>query len=170
MHQAHRRAAVSLVELIIALVILGLIAAIAIPGLSQGAPVSAESELRRSLATMRNAIEAFYYAHGRYPGQDRSDEDEIEAALAGAVAAQALRGSGRGVTGAPGGSDVMSWLPECTVRPALGKRRLVIVRGGAVPMFTIGVPEAGWVYNPDTGAVAANSDRSDADGVRYDRY
>ena len=59
----------SLVELVIVIVILGIIAAVAIPRISSGTRNAGESALRADLQTLRNAIDWYYAEHNTtFPG------------------------------------------------------------------------------------------------------
>jgi general secretion pathway protein G len=62
-----RRNAFSLVELVIVLVILGVIAAIAIPRMTKGAQGADIKGMRSDLAVLRGAIELYAAEHDAYP-------------------------------------------------------------------------------------------------------
>lgn len=62
--------AFSLVELVIVVTIIGTIAAIAVPRISNITQRSQEHAVRSSLASVRQAIDRYYAEHGRYPGYD----------------------------------------------------------------------------------------------------
>lgn len=64
------RGAFSLVELIIVVTIIGLIASIAVPRLTNAAANSRAHALDATLANVRKAIDNYYAEHGRYPGYD----------------------------------------------------------------------------------------------------
>ncbi len=58
-----------MVELVIVIVILGIIAAIAIPRISSGSRNAGESALKANLATLRNAVDWYYTEHhNTFPG------------------------------------------------------------------------------------------------------
>src|SRR2546421_7112342 len=58
----------SLIELVIVVVILGIIAAIALPRMSKGAAGATDTSLKSSLAVMRSAIDLFQAEHaGTFP-------------------------------------------------------------------------------------------------------
>jgi len=66
---AHVRRGFSLIELVIVVVIIGIIAAIAIPRMSRGASAAADNSLASSVSTLRNAIDLYYTEHtNTYPG------------------------------------------------------------------------------------------------------
>jgi type II secretory pathway pseudopilin PulG len=47
--------------------------------------------------------------------------------------------------------------------------RVYVITGAESPRFRGDAP-AGWIYNADTGFIAANSDALDANGRRFDQY
>lgn len=66
MHRTKR--AFSLAELVLVVVIIGLVAAIAVPRLSRAAEATQQAALKRNVAAVRDAIERYYAEHGKYPG------------------------------------------------------------------------------------------------------
>lgn len=71
------RAGLTLVELLIVVVVLGVVAAIAIPQLSTGTHDSRLAELDTGLSECRHAIELYYHQHGNtYPGARRHTDGE----------------------------------------------------------------------------------------------
>jgi len=58
------------VELVIVVVIIGIIAALAVPRISNAANRAKASALVQNLAVVRKAIERYYAEHGRFPGYD----------------------------------------------------------------------------------------------------
>ena len=64
----------TLVELIIVIVILGILAALAIPQFVSSTKDAEEATLRADLAVMRNAINLYYHQHSsQYPGAKKVD-------------------------------------------------------------------------------------------------
>ena len=169
--------AFSLVELIVAVVILGVLAAMAIPRFSQGATNSDESELKTDLAVLRTAIELYYQDHGVYPGQKPAGTLAAEAGTAAAFIRQLTQytdAEGR-VSATPGeafcyGPYLRHGVPPGPVPPTTPSAGVCLIAGEAVPAYDQAAPDAAWVYNYDTGYIAANSDGIDSRGVRYDSY
>lgn len=75
------RAAFSLVELVVVVVIIGIVSAIAVPRFSQATDSARASYIEGSVASVRRAIELYFSEHGRYPGYDPSsgtpDDDDF---------------------------------------------------------------------------------------------
>lgn len=66
--------AFSLVELVIVVVIIGIVAAIAVPHFSRASADAEANALLATLANVRSAIDHYYAEHGRYPGYDPSTD------------------------------------------------------------------------------------------------
>jgi len=171
------RRALSLVELIVAVVILGVLAAIAIPRFSQGATNGCEPELRANLTVLRTAINLYYQDHGAYPGQNAAGLPTAGPGTPAAFILQLTRYTDSAGRVSSAGSDVfcygpyLRWgIPPCPVSSQVRTARLHMIGGAALPGRHGTAREGGWIYNYETGYIAANSDGVDADGVRYDAY
>ncbi len=169
-----RKRTFSIVELIVVVVILGVLAAMAIPRFSEGATGDAEAELKTRLAVLRTAIALYYDDHGAYPGQ-RPAGATAAARTAAAFIRQLTQPAEGHASSARSeafcyGPYLRRAVPACPVsspRPSAG---IFVVAGPAVPTYDQSARPAGWVYNCDTGYIAANSDGVDATGARYDSY
>lgn len=167
------KSALSVIELIVAVLIIGIIAAIAVPRFSQAADDDDGEELRQGLNAMRFAIELYYFEHGEYPGQ--LGDGVYDAGTAEAFISQLT-----GVTDENGhvsgerdaqhhyGPYLRLGIPPCPVPPRVGLTGVHVV--DSAPQFTPSAAQAGWVYNCRTGDVALNSDITDPAGVQYDDY
>jgi hypothetical protein len=125
---------------------------------------------------LRTAIELYYHDHGAYPGQ----RPAATTAAAGTAAAfirqltQYTDAEGR-ASATPSetfcyGPYLQAGVPRCPVCSPLPKAGVHMVVGPGMPAYTPAADRAGWVYNCDTGYIAANSNGVDAAGVRYDAY
>jgi prepilin-type N-terminal cleavage/methylation domain-containing protein len=171
-----KKHAFSLIELIVVVVILGVLAAMAIPRFSQGAD-GGESELKTALAVLRSSIELYCHDHGAYPGQKSAGTDAAGARTVAACVRQLTRytdAEGR-VSDTPSetfcyGPYLRQGVPLCPVSPDGPSARIHLISGSQVPEYTATASDAGWVYNCDTGYIAANSPAVDARRTRYDAY
>lgn len=169
--------AFSLIELVVVIVVFGVLAAMAIPRFSQGAPNDGESDLKTDLAILRSGIAMYYDDHGAYPGQRSAGTEAAGAGTAAAFIRQIAR-----YTDAEGsasdtpserfcyGPYLQHGVPPCPVSPVGRSSGIHIISGSAVPAYTERARGAGWIYNCETGYIAANSPDQDGRGVRYDTY
>jgi prepilin-type N-terminal cleavage/methylation domain-containing protein len=172
-----KTSAFSLIELVVAVVILGVLAALAIPRFSHGAVNESEADLRTHLAVLRTAIEMYYHDHGAYPAQKAADTAGAEVATAAAFIHQLTQYTdvdGR-VGPAPSatfryGPYLRNGVPQCSVSAVGPSADVHVITGAAEPAYNVTVPHAGWIYNCETGYIAANSPGQDQLGVRYDSY
>jgi prepilin-type N-terminal cleavage/methylation domain-containing protein len=166
-----RRRGFSLVELVIVIVIIGIIAAIAIPRVSRGTRGAGESALVGDLAVLRNAVELYASEHnGAYPGST-ADGTGNGADTEGSLISQLTKFSD--VSGDvqdawaadhPFGPYVRKGIPPLPVSTKRGNTGVQIDTTNTPPavVATAGI---GWVYNPDTGDLVANSDETGEDGT-----
>lgn len=137
-------------------VIIGIIAAIAIPRMSRGAAGAADSSLQSNLRVLRNAVDLFYTEHANtYP------------ALA-TIEAQLTQFSDE--TGATAGTQsathifgpYMREIPALPVGAKRGQRGISDATGATI----------GWLYTAATGQVRANTEATEVDarGVLYSTY
>ena len=160
----HSRRGFSLLELVIVVVILGLVAAIAIPRMSRGSQGAAESALKHNLTVIRNALERYRAEHA---GQLPSDM-QIAVALAG-------------YSNEAGTVFNMTKTTECYIGPYLRLPPPVLPVGRNKGSSGIATSDASggnghfsiaWIYDPATGEIHANcdDDEVDASGMRYNQY
>lgn len=138
----------SLVELVIVVVIVGLLAAIAIPRFSRGAAGASDSALSGDLAVLRNAIEMYGAEHnGTYP-------------LAATFEAQLTQYTNlAGATSAAKDADYpygpyLHSVPALKVGAAVGATGVKAVV--AAPSTQDADTSVGWLYNQTTGQIYAN--------------
>ena len=147
-----------MLELVIVIVILGIVAAIAVPRLSRGTDGAAETALKHNLTIIRKALEHYRAEHnGQLPSA-------VKAGLAMV-----------GYSNSAGTSFSITKTTQCYLGPYIrfpppplpvGRRK------GNVNIFDQDMVGVAWIYDPDTGAVHANcdDDEVDASGVRYNQY
>jgi prepilin-type N-terminal cleavage/methylation domain-containing protein len=176
MAAVYRKKAVSLIEVLLAIVILGLVALLAIPRLSPAATAPEEGALlRERLRILRVAIERYYQDHGAYPGQHSDGRNA--ARTEDAVVAQLTKFTAADGDVADLGDELHRFGPylrdgmlACPVPPHAGRSGLHIVSGTTTPTFVEAARQAGWVYNCDTGRIAPNSAAADPAGRTYTAY
>lgn len=166
--------AVSVVEVIVAVVILGLVAMLAIPRFGQAATSSSDpgENLRYDLRVLRLAIERYHQDHGVFPAQQ--GDGTHAAGTPEAFVAQLTRFTDASGHAAPVadathnlGPYLRDGIPRCPVPPHSGMVGVCIVHEDH-PQPAVQVSEpAGWLYNPETGSIAPNSEAADADGHPY---
>lgn len=172
----YRQRAVSVIEIVIAIVIIGVVAALTIPRLGQAAETpSDQARLRTSLKVMRVAIELYHQDHGLYPGM--ASDGEHDANSAAAVLAQlTLFTDADGLVSQvygvehPFGPYLRDGIPPCPVEPHGGQAGLCVVGGATELCYLPDAPGAGWLYDCQTGRIAPNSDAEDEEGRAYLSY
>ncbi len=157
----------SLVELVIVVVIMGIIAAIAIPRLSRGARTAGASALRGDLATLRNAIELYAAEHdGNYPDANIVDQLTKYSNLVGDTFST-TKDSSTGVVYGP-------YLKEFPPMPVGTKKEATSVHVATLGTDTPpqGAATDGWWYNTATLEIRANLPTTDVDddGVAYNTF
>jgi len=169
--------ALSLIELVVVVVIFGLLAAVAIPRFSAGATHDPGRELRARLALLRTAIALYYQDHGTYPGRLSAGAPDADSATGAAFVRQLTQYTDRHGHASPTPSPVFCYgpylehgIPACPVSGGEHRSDVHVITGSAAPGYCAQAPAAGWVYNCDTGYIAANSAETDMRGVRYDTY
>ena len=165
----------SLVELVIVIVILGVIAAIAIPRISSGSKNAGEAALRANLATMRNAIDWYYGEHNMtFPGAKTDGLNP--AGSAEAFASQLTQYSN--VDGAvsenkdpayPYGPYVRGKIPTLSIGLNIGSNGIT-VGSQLSPLVAVTADGTGWVFSTATGEIIANSTQTSNDGSTFDDF
>ena len=141
------RTAFTLVELVVAVMILGILAAVAAPKFLDTSATATDNGLKQSLGVVRDAIKHYTADHGgALPGADggpptfKADLDPY----------------------------LRSDFPRCPVGPV--QNRKVRMVNGAGPISGVSNPGRPWRYNYETGQFIVNWDqptRSDP-SIRYD--
>lgn len=148
MNRTVRSNGFSLVELVIVIVIIGLLAAIAIPRFSRGAAGASDSAVSGDLAVLRNAIEMYGAEHnGTYP------------TAAAFVNQLTLFSAADGSTNASQ-TATFQYGPYLLKVPALKAGTYVGASGiesvSSTPAAESATATNGWLYNQTTGQIWAN--------------
>ena len=148
MQRKQKNQGFSLVELVIVVVIVGLLAAIAIPRFSRGAAAAGDSALAGDLAVLRNAIEMYAAEHGgdfpeqaNFVGQLTTFTD-----LSGTPSATETPTAIYG--------PYLFKVPDLKVGTNVGSSDVADQSG--TPTTANTTAGVGWLYDEDTGQIWAN--------------
>ena len=138
------RAAFTLVELLIVIIIIAVLAAIAIPKFANQSQRSKESALRAELSLLRNAVEVF-----------KADTATLPATLSD-LAATAAPANGKDSAGNNKAITVSDWKGPYVTR--------VNVDPVSAQAFTYSVT------SPEVGKITSSASGNDSNGVAYSSY
>lgn len=146
----------SLLELVIVVVILGIIAAIAIPRMSRGSEGASDSAVAQNLSVIRGAIDLFATEHGgTYP-------------TVANIVNQLTQ-----YTDVTGGTVSATKTATCIYGPYLRAVPPVPVgdKKGQTGIAAADAATIGWLYTESTGAIVSNTGTlTDASGKLYTAY
>jgi prepilin-type N-terminal cleavage/methylation domain-containing protein len=137
----------TLVELVVVVMILGILAAVAVPKLVSTTGNATDNGLKQTLSVVRDAIEMFATQNaGKLPGAD-GNEATLKTDLT-----PYLRGT----------------FPKCPVGAKNNQVKMIVVAG---VMTGDAAPTQGWQYNNQDGQFIANTTSMSNDGVNtYDKF
>ena len=135
------RGGFSLIEVVVVFVLLGIIAAIAIPRLSRGSEGSIEAAVSRDLSVLQKAIDLYAAEHdGAFPNPNVIAEQLTRYTDAkGTVSTQKVGSFNYG--------PYVRKIPPVKVGPNKGNTAIATSPGSGV----------GWIYNPVEGTIAPNT-------------
>ena len=146
MKSNHKKAAFTLVDLVVVVLILGLLAGVAAPKFLNTSKTATESGLKQTLTILRDAIELYTAENGGTLPPCVNSGTSLQTALA-----PYIRGQFPLNPIAPNNDDVEA----TTTSP-------VVATASAIH---------GWKYNTNTGEIICNSDSLSSDGTTtYDAY
>ena len=169
-----RKLGFTLVELLIVVIIIGILAAVAIPQFGQSSDDARLSALDSNLATVRNAIELYYHQHSSagYPGVIKLHKAGAAAAAAHTSAQQAfvyqltMYSDAAGNTADtldkatyPYGPYIKTGVPSnpLPASGAVATPSAVTVGTETAPLTAEASPATGWRYSSATGQFIANN-------------
>lgn len=151
------------------MVIIGIIAAIAVPRMSRAAKGAGDAALWGNLSTLRGVMDMYAAEHGGiYPGTDGTESELIDQLTKKTDAAGSV-GTTDGVH--IYGPYMRNGFPPVSVGPNTGAVGVILTT--ATPLTLVvdeGSAVQGWVYNYLTGGIIPNTDDLDDSGTPYTSY
>ena len=156
----------TLVEILIVVIILGILAAIIIPQMSNVGQQSRENMLRENLRILRTQINAYRAEHWDvspgYPGGDES----LAPTQVAFIDQMTLPTDATGDTGAAS-TPFGPYLRNMPENPVNGSSVIEIVNG---PLPPVGDDSGGWIFRPDIVIFKADTADTDSNKQPYYEY
>ncbi len=152
--------AFTLVEILIVVIILGIMAAIAIPQLNDFTTVSRESNLKENLSKVRAYIQVYQNQHAGYPTADDLVDQLTAYTNFDGDTAEARSDEYR----------FGPYIERFPINPVTGSDTIRAAADGQ--FLPPGDQDGGWWYNEATGAFYADltDQHTDNDGTQYNRF
>lgn len=158
----------SLVEIIMVVTILGILAAIVLPGFQNHASKARESAVKNNLTTIRSQLEIYKLQHGGVP------PGYVNGAEAPIATLELQLTATSSVTGAVSQSKVPvdpylfgPYLKKIPENPFNGLSTIVYVNGGTDFSAAADGTSSGWLYKKETGEIRVNWTGNDSGGVAF---
>jgi len=163
--------AFTLVEILIVVLLLGILAAIVLPGFSNVSATGRASMLADDLRILRSQIQVYKSQHldvpAGYPGGDPT-ASPTEAAFVDHMTKSSKPTGETADVGTPG-FDYGPYFREIPPNPVNGKATVQVIDDGAA--FPAAPDNShGWIYQPESMTLKADCTGSDEKGVTYFEY
>lgn len=161
----------TLVEILIVVVLLGVLAAIAVPTVGRSTTMARETTLAMNLNLLRRFIPVYTSQHLEtppgYPNGDRTAAPTEQAFVDQGVLSSNQNGqtAARGTPGFPLGPYLSNVPPN-----PFNKLATVQVLGDGVALPGVGDDSHGWIYKPATGEIRPDCTGADVLGKLYYDY
>ncbi len=168
-HSRRRHRALSLVEILIVVVIIGILAAIAVPKFSNASQSARENATKSDLQLLRTQLSVYRSQHqdvwAGYPGGDTA-QTPTEATADDQLMKHT---DGQGFT-SDTASDIYRYGPYILALPtnAINNKTNWKILGPADPVAAD--DSTGWLYQPSSGVFKPNVSGSDSGGKLYTDY
>ena len=163
--------AFTLVEILIVVIIIGILAAIVLPGFTNATQLTREGTLKDELKFMRTQVTVYSMQHDDVPAGYPNGDPGVNANEPTFIAQMIMASDEFGDTAAVGtpGYDIGPYLHGMPTNPLNGKATVQIVQFGD-PLPVAGDDSHGWIYVPGDLEFLADSAGTDNGGELYFNY